>query len=176
MRRIRDYHPKHLLRQSLAIIAIGIVVGVFVNLISPKSIAWVGVWKVAYDSTGMVKPDYFEEQDTLIMIDEAIAMYQSNNTVFIDARFPEDYEMGHIKGALLLPFEEYDDYIDEIRSEVPKDAPIVTYCSEEDCDASLYLARILREDEGYKEIYTLYGGYEKWLEAQMPIEKGYPQR
>lgn len=173
MNRIREQHPRKLLKQAIVIILIGVAVGLLVNLFSPNRISWVGVWKVAFDSTGIIKPEYFEEQDTLITIDEVIAMYQSRRTVFIDARMPEEFEEGHIKGALLLPFEEYDDYIGAILKKVPKDAAVITYCGEEDCDVSLYLARVLREDEGYEEVYTFYGGYEEWLKSGMPVASGF---
>lgn len=170
MEHIRDRHPKQLLIRGVIIAIIAAAVGLFVNTFSPNRIAWVGVWKVAFDSTGIIKPSYFEEQDTLITIDQAIAMFQSNRTVFIDSRWPEEYNEVHIKGALLLPFEEYDDYIEKIRNLIPKDAAIIAYCGEEDCDISLYLARILREDDGYTDVYTLYGGIDIWLRSGMPVE------
>jgi rhodanese-related sulfurtransferase len=102
-------------------------------------------------------------------------MFQSNRTVFIDARYPEEYTEGHIKGALLLPFEDYDNYVTSTLKNVPKDAAIVAYCGEEDCDLSLYLARLLRDEEGYTEVYTFYGGFEVWVRAGMPVEAGIMQ-
>jgi len=131
----------------------------------------VGTWRVAFDSTGIVKPEYFEEDDTLVTVDQAMVMYQANSTVFVDARYPDDYYMSHIKGAVLLPFDEYDDYIGAFREKVSKEAEIITYCGEEDCDLSLYLARLLRSEEGYTNVYTLYGGFELWIRAGMPVEQ-----
>jgi rhodanese-related sulfurtransferase len=161
--------------QSVVIIIIASAVGLIVNAASPEGISLVGTWKVAVDSTGIVKPDYYEEGDTLVTIDEAIAMYQSRKTVFIDARDAEEYDENHIKGALSLPFYDYDYYIESILEAVPPDAAIICYCSEEECDLSLYLARVLRGEEGYGEVYHLYGGFDKWIEVGMPTESSFDE-
>ncbi|MCP4634064.1 MAG: rhodanese-like domain-containing protein [candidate division Zixibacteria bacterium] len=173
MKRIIEIGVGKLAVQSIVIIVIAVVVGLVVNAASPNRISLVGTWKVAFDSTGIVKPDYYEEGDTLVTIDQAIAMYQSKRTVYIDARYPEEYDESHIKGALLLPFDEYDDYIESILEVVPPDAAIICYCTEEECDLSLYLARVLRDEEGFEEVYHLYGGYDIWLEVGMPTESSY---
>src|SRR5947209_20550704 len=52
--------------------------------------------------------------------------------VLIDVRDKEDYQRGHIKGAVSMPIEE----IDKRYRELPTDKEIVTYCYNQYCHLS----------------------------------------
>jgi NADPH-dependent 2,4-dienoyl-CoA reductase/sulfur reductase-like enzyme/rhodanese-related sulfurtransferase len=56
----------------------------------------------------------------------------------VDVRTPEEFEAGHIPGALLIPLHELRRRLDEI----PRDKPIVTYCNVG--QRSYYANRVLR--------------------------------
>ncbi|MBW2000496.1 MAG: rhodanese-like domain-containing protein [Deltaproteobacteria bacterium] len=47
--------------------------------------------------------------------------------VFIDARSPEDFQRGHIKGGLNIPWQSFERYLNVLQEEVPEDAWIITY-------------------------------------------------
>ncbi|HMN13089.1 MAG TPA: rhodanese-like domain-containing protein [Bellilinea sp.] len=59
-------------------------------------------------------------------INNAIALQQFGYGILIDVRTPEEYQTGHLPGALLLPV---DQIAQEIQSVVPdKDTPVMVYC------------------------------------------------
>lgn len=47
------------------------------------------------------------------------------NVLFVDVRSQGEYEAGHVKGALWIPMEQ----IRQHASELPRDRPIVLYCT-----------------------------------------------
>jgi rhodanese-related sulfurtransferase len=145
-----------------------------VNTVSPNRIAWVGPWPSTFGTdTASVPPSYEEDDPPILRLDAAIALFQTKDVVFIDARDPEDFVLGHIPGALLLPFDYYDDYAGAVLAEVDRDREVVTYCGGADCELSLYLARQLR-NEGFTKIRIFFGGADAWEEAGLPLEEESP--
>lgn len=101
-----------------------------------------------------------------IKLEQAFALYKKN-VLFIDARDESDYLAGHITGAINIPFEDLDNYKQELE-QIPKDKPIVVYCAGSECDLSVLLGDILFE-KGYKQVYVFFGGWVEWQEAKYPI-------
>ena len=143
------------------------------NTLAPGKIAWIWEWgkTAAVEGDSVIRPASAEPNDPpFLTFSQASALYDdSGNVIFVDARYAEDYETGHIPGSVLLPFELFDDYWAGVEPRLPKDKKIVTYCSGEDCELSLFLARILR-DKGYPDIAIFYGGALKWQENHMPMD------
>lgn len=85
---------------------------------------------------------------------------------FIDARSPEEFSEGHIKGAVNIPFYESEKYLDVINS-LNKNAIIIIYCSSNECDVST-----LSGDEfykmGFKKVHVFVGGWEEWVKNKYP--------
>lgn len=88
---------------------------------------------------------------------------------FIDARPVEEYEEGHIKGAINIPFYGSENY-ENVLGIIPKDEVIVTYCNGDDCDLSILLGDEIFK-KGYKKVYVYFGGWNDWLKLGYPIEK-----
>lgn len=103
-----------------------------------------------------------------IRIDLAYKLYKQG-VKFIDARMPDDYAAGHIKGAYNIPFDGDESYR-EILNNFSKDELIVVYCSGTDCDLSIYLGNELFE-KGFKRVYVFFGGWYEWIEKNYPTEK-----
>jgi 3-mercaptopyruvate sulfurtransferase SseA len=88
--------------------------------------------------------------------------------VVVDNQPAEVYAMGHIKGAVNLPFNM------QIRSTggLPMDKLLVLYCAcahEEDArDVAMQLITRF----GYQKIMLLEGGWNRWVELGYPTEKG----
>ena len=101
-----------------------------------------------------------------ITLDQAYKLH-SLGIVFIDARESEEFKEDHIKGAVSIPFYEYDENAYKLEK-IKKDQPIVVYCAGTDCDLSILLGDQLFE-MGYKKTYIFFGGWNEWLEANYPI-------
>ena len=60
-----------------------------------------------------------------VSLEEANALRESGTGVIVDVRDENSYNLGHIKGALHIPFGE----LAQRLGELPRDKPIVTYCA-----------------------------------------------
>ncbi len=163
----------HILSGTLVIIVVGSVLGLIYNTLSPAGITLKGNWSPKTTSDSLIVPyGYVEGQDPpAINLDYAMMKFQSKNTVFLDARYPEDFKAGHIKGATNLPYEEFEQYSPEVLPHLPKSQEIIAYCDGTECETSLLLAREL-VDLGYKNVQVFFGGWQEWQNAGLTVETG----
>jgi len=93
--------------------------------------------------------------------------------VWVDVRNKEEYDKGHVKGALGIPLSDLEYNLDKIA----RDKEIVFYCEGTwdggKCDASMSAGRILIKN-GFKpgKIKVFEDGYGAWEDAGYPIQKG----
>lgn len=81
----------------------------------------------------------------------------SNGATLIDVRSPQEYEEGHLKGAISIPeYELKSRYKNELKD---KDANIIIYCSS---GSRSKKAKKLLEKMGYNNVYNLYNGIQNW--------------
>ena len=114
-------------------------------------------------------PSYEAGSDSLITLEDAYNMFLEGDVKIIDAREQEEFDEGHIKGALNLPFEFWDEYWIDVEPYLSPDDEIVIYCGGLDCELSLFAARELKY-RGYEKSYVFFGGWQKWIEAGLPTE------
>ncbi len=158
------------LKQASLLIIISLVIGLVVNNISGWGIPIIGSWPSLSGSATVVVPPSAEEGDPpFISLDEAAAKYQTPGVIFIDAREPEDYEHGHITGALSLPYDYLEDYWDNVLTDKAIQQEFVIYCSGSECESSLFLGREMAF-KGFKRISIFYGGWREWEKAGLPVE------
>ena len=81
----------------------------------------------------------------------------------LDVREPQEYEAGHLPGAVLIPQADLATRLHE----VPKDRPILTVCASG--ARSLRAARFLKK-LGYEHVVNLEGGTNAWVAAGQPVE------
>lgn len=89
--------------------------------------------------------------------EEAVKMLEADpNAKLLDCRFPKDYEMRHIPGAIHFPLEAA---VAENFEKIPdKNATLITYCG--DGNRGRLTAKVLVEN-GYTNVYTM-GGIQTW--------------
>jgi glyoxylase-like metal-dependent hydrolase (beta-lactamase superfamily II)/rhodanese-related sulfurtransferase len=83
--------------------------------------------------------------------------------VVLDVREPEEYDHGHVPGAINLPQADLAGRLDE----VPRDRPVLTIC--QGGYRSLRAAQFLKQ-MGYERVVSVRGGTAAWREAGKPVE------
>lgn len=82
----------------------------------------------------------------------------------------EEYDDFHLPRALNVPLGE--DFETTVQQALPdKDAEIVVYCWDENCEASSKAARKM-DELGYSRVYDYEAGKKDWKEAGLPTETG----
>ena len=91
-----------------------------------------------------------------------------NNITVIDVRAAEDYDKGHIPGAI-----DFSANRDKLASVLPKDkgALVVAYCGGPKCVAYKAAAKAA-EKLGYTNVKHLAAGISGWRESGQKVEKG----
>lgn len=104
-----------------------------------------------------------------IPVDEAYEAYNSGGDyIFLDVRSEDEYNSGHITGAVFIPVSELDGRLDELA----KDKPIIAYCNGSTCGRSERAAETLLEN-GFGEVYNMAGkGIDEWIDKEYPIVTG----
>ena len=157
--------------KELSILAGTSIIAAFaVNYFSPAGIAIVGQWDIAKGViTANEKNDIV--LDSLEIGDIALAkeLYDSQKFLFVDARTGDDYDEGHIKGAISLPVGQFDEKIEAFLEQYPPEKAIITYCSGRTCEDSHNLAQLLLA-VGYTKINVFIDGFPGWESEGYPIE------
>jgi rhodanese-related sulfurtransferase len=86
----------------------------------------------------------------------------SQEHVLIDVRTPQEYNSGHIAGAVNIPLQE----LSSRQSEIPQDTPVVLYCRTGNRSGQ---AATMLADAGYSNLYNL-GGTVQWTGAGYPLQ------
>lgn len=96
--------------------------------------------------------------------------FDAGAAVFIDARPKEEYDAGHIPGALNLPYDQAVTDPARLESFDAGGKPIVVYCGGGTCELSMNLAWAMIQS-GQKKLLVFMGGIPEWEGAGYPLEK-----
>ncbi len=162
------------LRQIIIILLVSSALGVGINLVSPNKIPYIGAYRdLSSGDKPIVPPSAQAGDPPFIALDLAELEYNQGDALFIDAREPGEFECGTIPGSVNIPFdylpEDLETYFDTALT-VPKDTKLITYCSGEECDLSLHLARNLQAF-GYTNLAIFFGGWREWENFGLEIER-----
>ncbi|MBF0303944.1 MAG: rhodanese-like domain-containing protein [Desulfamplus sp.] len=173
----------HLLKKTFWQISVFVILAsifaLTVNHFRSDSIPIIGEWSVDArfsDSSG---------ESLVISLEEAKRLFENKTALFLDARRKEQYDEGHIQGALSLPQQEVDAYFMDIAPKLEesqldnndrgdgssKSKVIITYCDGDTCELSHELALFLKE-MGFNNVKVLVNGWSVWQEAGLPNEIG----
>jgi rhodanese-related sulfurtransferase len=165
-----------IIRQIVTILTLAAILGLGLNLFTPNRIAYVGQYRTLSTSNDpIVPPNAASGDPPFIAVDLAELEFNSGSVIFVDTREPEDFECGTIPGSINIPFDYLPDeglgkYLDSALGGVARDHLIITYCSGEECDLSLHLARNLQA-LGYTRVSIFFGGSREWEKFGLPIER-----
>ncbi len=98
-----------------------------------------------------------------VAVSEAPGWIDEHMPIIVDVREPEEYEQGHIAGALLVPSADLASRLDEL----PRERELLVVCAGgvRSLRASQYLLA-----NGYPKITSLDGGVNAWRRAGLPVE------
>jgi rhodanese-related sulfurtransferase len=159
------------IKEMFFLLGIAIVSALAVNYFSPSGITLVD--KRGESPGGKAaknKSHVFSGELEIKDVRIAKQIYDSGKAVFVDARSPEDFAKGHIKGAESLPPGQFDELIGAFRKKYPADTFIITYCSGRTCNDSHRLEELLF-DHGYVNVSIFIDGYQGWKGEGLPIEQ-----
>ena len=100
---------------------------------------------------GFVAENILKKRVNIIQWRDILSLNKTE-VMIIDSRTKEEYDFGHIEGAINIP-------VDEIRSrlnEMPRDKKIIVYCA---VGLRGYIASRILMQHGYTDVYNLSGGY-----------------
>ena len=89
--------------------------------------------------------------------EQAQELLQEQNLLLLDARTPEEFAVSHLKGATR--------FMEELSSSLPKDQPIVIYCT-----IGVRSNKVAKKlsDQGY-EVYDMKEGILGWANSELPV-------
>jgi rhodanese-related sulfurtransferase len=102
-----------------------------------------------------------------VSINELKDLLAKDAAVVVDVRNQGSFEIGHIKGAKLIPLNDVVAHLDEL----PRNKLIVTYCS---CPAEHTAAIAVNnlKGKGVENAAALVGGFPAWQGAGLPVSTG----
>lgn len=95
---------------------------------------------------------------TVLSIEEAKSILTEDpEAVFLDVRTPEEFNEGHIEGAVLINF--FDEDFKEQVEALDKDKPVYVYCRSGNRSRK---AGMILTQMGFQEVYDIEAGYIGW--------------
>jgi rhodanese-related sulfurtransferase/putative NIF3 family GTP cyclohydrolase 1 type 2 len=93
------------------------------------------------------------------------SMSQDSELILLDVRTFQEYQTGHIPGAISIPLHE----IRRNTSKLPQNKKLVVYCQNALCSMSTQAALELK-NLGFQNIRKLEGGFDEWNTRGYPVE------
>jgi rhodanese-related sulfurtransferase len=179
--------PKAAFVEALMITIIAAVIGLGVNAFHPKgvyistkrppilsvddSVLTEELPRVIFSGGSDTLPRSQEAQDGPITVntDQVRQLMAGGRAVVIDARKEDEYEIGHIPGAINLPFERISTLAKRINS-LSHDKWLICYCDGPPCDLGELLASELWS-AGYSIVAIYQEGLDAWKKSNN-VEQG----
>lgn len=95
-----------------------------------------------------------------IEVRDARVLHATGEAVFLDIRDPGSFEAGHIEGAQHLS----DANIASVLESLAPDEPLVVYCYHGNSSRG---GAAFFSSQGFREVYSLRGGYEAWRRSTL---------
>lgn len=153
-------------RRAILLVVFSAFLGVTINAVRPDGVSLFG-WRP--DPAPSASAVGGEDGVPSIALEEAMDRHRRRQALFVDARSAAAFQKGHIRGAVNLPDEAFDETIESFFNEVEPDRLIITYCEGAGCPLARQVAEKLTE-MGYTMVYHLVDGWGQWKERGLPAE------
>lgn len=129
-----------------------------------KALGRVGERNVA--EVNRVMTDYFHSRDALEAVSrkDLVSRLRDGLVTVLDVRSEDEFALGHLPGALNIPFAE----LERRLAELPANREVIAYCRGPYCVLSFEAVAALRT-RGYV-VHRLEDGYPEWKAAGLPVE------
>jgi len=104
---------------------------------------------------------------------EARRQLDEPDVLFLDARVPEAFAAGHVRGALSLPVGDFDDLHPGLEKRLQAASALIVYCDNIVCDDAARLSEALAS-AGYPRVSIMFEGWDGWRGADYPWSSGAP--
>ncbi len=113
-----------------------------------------------------VTREFLEARHAMLPVDrdELVERVTSGEVTVLDVRPPEEYQAGHIPGALSVPLDE----LDRRMAELPRDREVVAYCRGRYCVLAIEAVERLHR-RGYRAV-RFEEGILDWRARGLPVE------
>jgi rhodanese-related sulfurtransferase len=106
-----------------------------------------------------------------VSLEQAIGAFVRGEALFVDARAPEFYRLGHVPGALNLPLLDFDRVFPLLRDRLLSAPQVIAYCDGAGCEMSVGLTEKLLM-AGIDRVAVFTGGMQQWKGAGQQVEVG----
>jgi rhodanese-related sulfurtransferase len=163
MRSGMDSRHLPILQSLLLVVVCALALGTAAQFFGPRRIPWVE------DHSRRVELRAAQAGLEIVDVPRAREIVQAGEFLVCDARKKEDFDAGHLPGAVSFPFESRIEAYNELAALFSPDQPVMVYCSGRDCDDAFQLGNFLRSQGGARVVLFL-EGIAGWKEAGFPIE------
>ncbi|MBN2340724.1 MAG: ArsR family transcriptional regulator [Deltaproteobacteria bacterium] len=110
--------------------------------------------------------EFMEQRDSLELVksDELALRMHRGEVTLLDVRPTDEFESGHIPGAISVPLAELESRL----AELPRDQQIVAYCRGPYCVLSVEAISVLRK-KGFRAV-RMEDGVSDWKAAGLPVD------
>lgn len=158
------------IKEIVILVGVSVTLALVVNFLSARGISLIGQWDTA---KGVISANPTEASEGKPLEIDSVALakeiFDKGDALFVDARSSDNYEDGHIHGAISLPVGQFDERIETFLNQHSPDTFIVTYCSGRTCEDSHHLAQFL-SDAGFTHVRIFIDGFPGWEAEGYPIE------
>ncbi|WP_320169982.1 rhodanese-like domain-containing protein [Maridesulfovibrio sp.] len=126
----------------------------------------------------MVRPHAYTMQEltnpqpaevTEISISELMEAFDKGGIQLVDARSDTDFAMGHIPGAINIPYWAIHEELAESSSQLDREGVVVVYCDGLSCGKSRTVAKKLVET-GFRKVKVYSDGIDGWISFGRDLE------
>lgn len=129
-------------------------------LLLASAAAWAThVWHPRAPALHLVQEPLRRDEISMQVIEER----WKGEVLWIDARPQEQFDAGHVPGAVLLNEQRFDEQLFELLDTLQTNTkPIVIYCGAARCDASRQILTRLKQTLPVENAFVLKGGWRAW--------------